>query len=149
MRSALVVALAVLGGCVEPGEPVDPEHAGTPEEAEQIAQAWLEAVSDESGDRGWSLLHPLSQERLYDGDSNRYTADVRSVDWRHFEWEFGPAVWDGNYLVLVTLPQGTQPAADLADGHLMQPIQGGSADEPQAAIAVRIDFDGSRGVLGP
>lgn len=149
MRAALLLMLAILSGCDRFGEPADPDHAGTPAEAEDIARAWLAAVSDDSGDRGWSLLHPITRERLYGDNADRYEADVASVDWRQFQWELvRPAVWDGNYMLVISLPGGTAPAADLADGHLMQPIPFDSG-EPHASITVRIDFDGSRGVLGP
>ena len=149
MRIASLLSLAILTGCDAFGEPADPGHAGTPAEAEEIAETWLTAVSGDRGDRGWSLLHPLTQERLYSGSPDRYLGDVESVDWRQFEWELvRPAVWDGNYMLVVTLPRGTAPAEELADGHLMQPISFTSG-EPQAAMTIRIDFDGSRGILGP
>lgn len=149
MRFACVAMLVVLGGCNSFAEPIDPEHAGSPEEAQAIALDWLAQVSGERADRGWSLLHPLARERLYENNVDRYVTDAEAIDWDEFEWSVSrPPVWDGNYMLLVSLSGSTAPAQELADGHLVQLIQSGGTS-PGASITVRIDVDGSRGVFGP
>lgn len=141
-------ALLTLTACVRVGEPVDPQHAGTPAEAAAIATEWLQAVSGGEADRGWSLLHPLTQERLYGNDPDRYAADAAGTDWNGFGWDIErEPVWDGNYTVTVALAGSVEPVGELADGHLMQLVKGDSSDE--AIITVRIDVNGSRGILGP
>jgi hypothetical protein len=149
MRLAWVALLVVLGGCNLFGEPIDPEHAGSPDEAQVIALDWLAAVSGERADRGWSLLHPLAQQRLYQNNVDRYVTEAESIDWNEFEWSVSrPPVWDGNYMLIVSLSGSTAPANELADGHLVQLIQSGNTSH-EASITVRIDFDGSRGIFGP
>jgi hypothetical protein len=146
----VLVLCAALAGCAY-GEVRDPSHAGTPAEAEKIAVDWLAAVSGSQEDRGWSLLHPLTQERIYGRSQEAYLSEVGAIDWSGFEWEIARRpIWDGNWLLTVDLPGETDAVVLLADGHLAQPIkQGESAGAPQAAITVRIDSDGTEGVLGP
>lgn len=149
MRRAWLVVLGLLVGCTVSAGLGDPQHAGSSAEAEGIAMDWLAAVSSDVTDRGWSLLHPLSQERLYQNDPELYVADAELIEWSEFKWGVSRSpVWDGNYMLTISLPGSTAPAEELADGHLMQLIQGDGTSS-QASITVRIDFDGSRGVLGP
>ncbi|MCA1588582.1 MAG: hypothetical protein LC744_08015 [Chloroflexi bacterium] len=143
----LAVGLLLLVGCTF--EPQDPQHAGTPKEAEALAGEWLAAVTDATTDRGWSLLHPLSWQRLYANDESLYRADVEAIDWANFRWEVEPTSrWDGYYWVTVRLDGDTRPADVIADGHLMQLFESGDGLR-RASIGLRMDLDGTSGVLGP
>jgi hypothetical protein len=61
---------------------------GTPitrvEDARRIADGYLVAVSTDSADRGWSLLHPMAQE-IY-GPYERYVETAAAIDWSGFRW---------------------------------------------------------------
>jgi hypothetical protein len=53
-------------------------------EARGIADGYLTAVSTDTPDRGWSLLHPMAQE-IY-GPYERYVATAAAIDWSSFRW---------------------------------------------------------------
>jgi hypothetical protein len=125
------------------------QRYGTPAQADAIAAEWLSALVGGSPDRGWGLLHPLAQDRLYSGDSSAYLAEVRAIGWGGFRWAIQqPTVWDGNYLVTIAFPDDQTPADELAKGHLIQLFDSDDGTQ-RGAITVRIDASGTRGVLGP
>jgi hypothetical protein len=143
----MTVCLLALLGCTAIGG--DLPRPGTPQEAEAIATAWLAAVESGAPDRGWSLLHPLSRQRLYENDSARYVAEVEAIKWDEFHWRLEPpAVLDGNYQVRVAIEGNDAPTELLAKGHLIQsfPSEDGTR---RAQVTVLIEWDGTRGVLGP
>jgi hypothetical protein len=57
-------------------------------EARGIAQAYLQAVSTDTEDRGWSLLHPMAQE-VY-GPYERYVETAEAIEWSGFRWRQQP-----------------------------------------------------------
>lgn len=145
--AALAALLLIVNACGQAG--LDQPRYGTTEQAEAIAGSWLAAVAGETQDRGWSLLYPSTQEALYASDPSSYTAEAEAISWTDFSWRLqAPTVWDGNYLVTLVLTGDKSPPALLAEGHLVQPFDSddGSA---RAAITVRIDADGTSGILGP
>lgn len=145
-RGLFILAVMMLAGCVR--FPIDPPHAGSPEEAAAIADSWLAAVSGDDPGAGWSLIHPLAQERLFGNEKARYVAEVEEIDWANFGWDLArPATWDGNYLVMFAVEGDLEPIGALGRGRLIQLIEtsGGSTE---AAIVVRID-ERAKGVFGP
>lgn len=54
------------------------------QDARGIAQGYLIAVSTDTPDRGWSLLHPMAQE-IY-GPYERYVETAAAIDWSGFRW---------------------------------------------------------------
>jgi hypothetical protein len=54
------------------------------EDARGIAERYLTAVSTDTPDRGWSLLHPMAQA-IY-GPYERYVGTAAAIDWSGFRW---------------------------------------------------------------
>ncbi len=54
--------------------------------ANRVIDSWLVAMTQPSGDRGWSLLSPQTQALTYDGDAERYWSDVAQVNWAEVAW---------------------------------------------------------------
>ena len=139
----LLATVVTLAGCSDLPRP------GTTAEAEAIAGDWLEAVSGGAADRGWELLHPLTQQRLFDDDRTRYVTMVHAIEWRDFRWDIDPPTrLDGNYRVSLVLLGEPSPARLLADGRLIQLL---TSDDgvTRGVVTVLIDWDGARGILGP
>jgi hypothetical protein len=72
----LLVAAMVVAACVTTDARV--------QEARGIADGYLTAVSTDTPDRGWSLLHPMAQA-VY-GPYERYVATAAAIDWSGFRW---------------------------------------------------------------
>lgn len=144
---ALCAALLLVVGC-GPFGPATPRGT-TAHDAEALADSWLRSVSGQTQDRGWTLLHPLSRSRLYSDNATKYVVDAAAIDWTGFRWHIEPSTYrDGNYQVTIVLEGNRDPAQELADGHLIQ-VYASSDQVHRAAITVRIDPDGTAGVLGP
>jgi hypothetical protein len=145
--AATLGLLLLAAGCA-PFASVSPQTS-TPRDADVLAERWLRSVSGQSQDRGWTFLHPLSRSRLYGNNASAYVLEASSIDWSAFRWHVEPETHrDGNYLVTIALDGDRDPPRELAGGHLMQPFEC-SDGVHRAAITVRIDQDGTAGVLGP
>jgi hypothetical protein len=109
--------------------------SGTPvtrvEDARGIAQRYLIAVSTDTPDRGWSLLHPMAQE-VY-GPYERYVATAAAIDWSGFHWRQvgleGGAVCDDGVICIIELE-----------------IEGGAASIPR--FLIEPEWDEESGVAG-
>jgi len=73
----LTTFLAMLAGC---GASDTPQRR---QEAVVLAQRYLDAVSGQEPDRGWSLLHPSAREVW--GSEADYVAAAEAADWSSFE----------------------------------------------------------------
>jgi hypothetical protein len=67
----------VLTACLGP-----PDNPARRAEAMAVADAFLHAVSGGQADRGWSLLHPYSQEDW--GDQAAWVEAAGKADWSRF-----------------------------------------------------------------
>ena len=76
LLSLATIAATIMTSCQSPATRL--------EDAKGIAQRYLTAVSTDTPDRGWSLLHPMAQE-VY-GPSERYVATAAAIDWSDFRW---------------------------------------------------------------
>ncbi len=138
----LLAAVLGLAACSDLPRP------GTTAEAEVIASSWLEAVAGSAPDRGWELLHPLTRQRLFEGDPTRYLTMVQAIEWRDFRWQIEhPTVLDGNYRVSLLLLGDPSPARLLADGQLIQ-LAAPDDGVARGSVTVLIEWDGTKGVLG-
>lgn len=78
MKLLLVIAaLGLLTGC---GPSDTPQRR---DEAVAMAQRYLDAVSGQAVDRGWSLLHPSAQDAW--GSQGDFIAAAEAADWSDFE----------------------------------------------------------------
>jgi hypothetical protein len=124
VRVLLLPALVALVAC-----------GGTPVtrvlEARGIADGYLTAVSTDTPDRGWSLLHPMAQE-IY-GPYERYVATASAIDWSGFRWRQGggadSAVCDDGVICTIELE-----------------IEGGLGGIPQ--FLIEPEWDEENGVAG-
>ena len=149
MRRTVALTIAFVFLLIACSDGKGDQSYGTPRQADAIAAEWLSALVSGSPDRGWSLLHPLAQDRLYSGDPSAYVAEVTAIGWTQFRWAIqSPTVWDGNYLVTIAVPGDKAPADELANGRLIQLFDSDDGTQ-KAAITVRFDASGSRGILGP
>lgn len=143
--SALAVT-ACLAGCVfgPPGQ------VGTNRDAERLVDEWLRQMADPNDeDRGWALLHPLTRNRLFGSDLDRYVATVDAEDWTDFSWRVEPQLtgWDdGLYSVKVDLLSGETVPPFLIDTGILHFI---SIGDSLAAATVRIDSSIQAGILAP
>lgn len=123
--AAFVVAVAaVLSACTGPSDAPDKQ-----EQAARWADAYLQAVSGAAEDRGWSLLHPGSQQQWK--DEAAYVAAAESADWSEFTFEVLDTLYcdDGVMCqVLVDVPGGL----DAAPNFLRIP-------EKDGAVGLRFD----------
>ena len=109
--------------------------SGTPltrvPDARGIAERYLIAVSTDTPDRGWSLLHSMAQE-IY-GPYERYVATAAAIDWSDFRWRQaggeGSAVCDDGVICTIELD-----------------IEGGHERIPQ--FLVEPEWDEENGVAG-
>jgi hypothetical protein len=91
------------------------------QDARGIAQGYLIAVSTETPDRGWSLLHPMAQE-IY-GPYDRYVETAAAIDWSGFRWrqldlERSAICDDG---VICTIELEVEGGRDAIPGFLIEP----------------------------
>jgi hypothetical protein len=54
--------------------------------ANEMVDSWLAAMSEPSGDRGWSFLSSAAQTMVYRGDPQAYWEDLEQVDWAQVDW---------------------------------------------------------------
>lgn len=141
-----VAVLTCLGGCVfgPPGQ------VGTNRDAERLVDEWLRQMADPNvEDRGWALLHPLTRNRLFGSDVDRYVATVDAADWTDFSWRIEPQLtgWDdGLYSVKVDLLSRESVPSFLIDMRLLHYTSIGDAE---AETSVRIDSTIQAGILAP
>jgi hypothetical protein len=69
-----------------------PGQEGSPSIANRSADAFLRALLRKDVDYAWSHLAGETQQRVYAGDKQAFTRDVREADWSGITWEFGPVV---------------------------------------------------------
>lgn len=74
---ALAACFILLTGCGASDTP------GRRQDAVDLAQRYLDAVSGDEPDRGWSLLHPSAQEAW--GTEADYVAEAEGAEWARFE----------------------------------------------------------------
>lgn len=88
-----VMAIAVVGllaGCA-------PDNPGRRQEAADLADRYLRAVSGGAPDRGWSLLYRSAREAWENEDE--YTAAVEGADWSRFEFDVREAIYCDDGLI--------------------------------------------------
>jgi len=98
---------------------------GTPitrvEDSRRIAENYLVAVSTDTPDRGWSLLHPMAQE-IY-GPRERYVETAAAIDWSGFRWRQvgreGSAFCDDGVICEIELE--VEGGRDAIPGFLIEP----------------------------
>jgi hypothetical protein len=85
-------------------------ESGTTGEAEALVRGYLAQLADGTGDRGWSLLHPMTQQGHFGGDVDNYVRRAEETDWSAFDWQIGHVERDepGSYEVVV-LVDGEPP----------------------------------------
>jgi hypothetical protein len=81
MRFAFVGFLCALLVAACATKPDNPERRN---EAAQLAELYLLAVSGADEDRGWSMLHPYTRAEW--GAADRYIDAARAADWSEFEF---------------------------------------------------------------
>jgi hypothetical protein len=107
-RSILIGGLAVaLLACGRP--PTEPAVA--------LVESYLERLTSDAPDRGWSLLHPVTQETHFNGDLNSYLERVTAHDWSAFGWKIVSAEEDdpGSYEVVIRIVGGQDPPTLIAE----------------------------------
>lgn len=82
MRTRALPALAICLFLVTAGCAESLRH----QDAEGLARQFLRSVSAGGGDRGWSLLLPVTQQTTFGGDRDAYLAMAESTDWGTFTW---------------------------------------------------------------
>lgn len=142
---AAIVLTVCLAGCVfgPPGQ------VGTNRDAERYVDQWLREMADPTdADRGWALLHPLTQQRLFGSDVDRYITSVEADDWTDFSWRIETQLtrWDGTYSVKVDLMSPSSVPPFLTDMGLLHFT---SIDGAEAEAGVRIDSSIQAGILAP
>jgi len=93
--AVLLLTLSPLAGCGEG----DPRTA----DAEVLVRDYIAAVSGDEGDRGWSLLLPVTQRTTFGNDRDAYLRLAEEPDWELFGWEIGRVVRDEPYTYVVSL----------------------------------------------
>jgi len=86
---AKVVAVAAAMLLVAVGATVWVVARGAPpsgDAANEMVDSWLAAMSESTGDRGWSFLSTEAQSMIYGDDPDNYWDDLEQVDWRHVAW---------------------------------------------------------------
>lgn len=110
--------------------------------ARAIVTAFLTQLTTDTADRGWSLLHPTTQQSMFEGDLDTYLDLVRSGDGDTFIWRVDHVVMDDPqlYRVFLTLPAGSTPPPILTTprNHLFLMGQSG----PVTEIPVRFGLGG-------
>jgi hypothetical protein len=110
LRLCAVVLLVFLVGCGVLFPDGARPQGGSPEIANQSADAFLRAVVAQRASEAWSHLTPGTRDALYQGDEAAFAHDVRSGDWSGVEWEFGPVVdHDISWGVHVRVVEGPVP----------------------------------------
>jgi hypothetical protein len=118
---AVVLAVAAATLLVALGATVWVVARGAPpsgDSANDMVDSWLAAMSESSGDRGWSFLSTEAQSTIYQGDRQSYWDDLEQVDWGQVTWApasgyvddgvfYSGAVWLRSHPS--TLPRFTPP----------------------------------------
>jgi hypothetical protein len=118
----LVVLVLVLSGCGQ---------GGSPNAANDAADAFFNALVRTDVDDAWSHLHPDSQHDIYNDDKAAFARDVSEADWSRLSWEVGPVVnFDYAWEVHLKLDQASVPAflfdrhiAGYSDPYLVMQVQ--------------------------
>lgn len=85
----VVLAVAAATLLVAAGATVWVVARGAPpswDSANEMVDSWLAAMSESSGDRGWSFLSTEAQSMIYQGDRQTYWDDLEQVDWGQVAW---------------------------------------------------------------
>ena len=82
-----------------------------------LVESYLERLTSDAPDRGWSLLHPVTQESHFNGDLNTYLELVADDDWSSFGWEIVAAEEDepGSYEVVIRVAGAQDPPTLIAE----------------------------------
>jgi predicted dithiol-disulfide oxidoreductase (DUF899 family) len=110
--------------------------------ARAIVTTFLTQLTTDTADRGWSLLHPTTQQSMFQGDLDTYLDLARTGEGRNFTWRVDHVEMDDPqlYRVFLTLPAGSAlpPILTTPRNHLFIMGQSGSVAE----IPVRFGLGG-------
>ena len=146
------MAIAVVGLLVACGAPDNPARH---QEAVNLADRYLRAVTGAEPDRGWSLLYRSAREAWESRD--QYVAAVEASDWSAFEFEVLEAVYCDDGLicpVAIELANGPDSVPQVlrssdnrkTDGILLGDSEGIPGDGELWVINADL-FNGAGGVL--
>lgn len=65
-------------------------QGGSPDEAREAADAFLQDLADGDADAAWSHLTPPTRRSAYEDDADAFAREVAAADWSEFEWDIGP-----------------------------------------------------------
>lgn len=143
---AITLCLAPAGCDLVDGR--DPfENEGRADQAQQLLEAYLDALMGGAPDRGWSLLEPTSRRMAFGNDEALYRALAEAADWSRFAYHLRlQSQDDGAYYFALDLPDGVEsvPPFLLADEHRVISLYG------EAHMSVVIGVMGApSGVVAP
>jgi hypothetical protein len=137
----LLLVLSMLVGCAQGQRGL--LEAGSVDEAQSLIESYLAQASAGNGDRGWSLLHPRTQESHWGGDPAAYEAEADSQDWARFRWSVTHVVREepGSYEVGINVAGGEPPVLVSKLATWMQ-----GPESPGPTFLVRFDMAGGTGI---
>jgi len=120
-------------------------ESGTTAEAEALVNEYLSQLTADSGDRGWALLHPVTQEAHFNGDLDAYVSEAEAYDWSGFRWEIGHSERDdpGRFEVAVLVEGDPPPLISQLATWMAGPTS------PGPTYYVRFDQRGGTGIFEP
>jgi hypothetical protein len=120
-------------------------ESGTTVEAEALVRQYLSQVATDGGDRGWSLLHPVTQQAHFEGDPDAYMREAEAEDWSSFSWQIGHVERDdpGRYEVVVLVEGEAPPLITKLATWMAGP------SSPGPTFYIRFDQRGGSGIFEP
>jgi hypothetical protein len=101
LPASMLMLVLVLSGCGQ---------GGSPNAANDAADAFFNSLVRRDVDDAWSHLHPDSQHDVYDDDKAAFAQDVNQADWSRLSWEVGPVVnFDYAWEVHLSVDEATVP----------------------------------------
>lgn len=79
-KFGFVALVVLLVGCGIGGS------AGSREDAGRLVESYLTQLTTDSPDKGWGLLHPVTQQTHFNSDEEQYLSEVQGAVWKGFSW---------------------------------------------------------------